>query len=178
MSDLEEILVDGETVLWAGRPDMSIMKPLKPFWLRKLTHLLWLLFFASLVAAFFWGSSFYKTGTLNVIFIVFAVIILFGLVIGGLAFLDFKDRAIPYHHDQYAITNRRLLVRNSVTGSSHSVFPNSVCYLVNSARRVDPTLAVYVGHGEDDAILLFGLRDAEKVEKMIAEKFSIKEGKK
>ena len=65
---------------------------------------------------------------------------------------------------------------NTERNSTHSVFPNSVCYLTNNANNKHATLAVYIGYGEDDCLLLHGLPDADKVEKMIAEKFSIKEG--
>lgn len=177
MKDINDILLNGEEVLWSGAPDPDLVKSLAPYWRRKLVHFLWIVGFGGVaVLLYFVGRDLTAEGFVQILIGILIVFFALGVILATVAFFDFKDRAISYQHDLYAITGRRLIVMNTERNSTHSVFPNSVCYLTNNANNKHATLAVYIGYGEDDCLLLHGLPDADKVEKMIAEKFSIKEG--
>ncbi len=179
MNDINDILLDGEQVLWSGAPDSALMKPLAPYWRRKLTHFFWLLFFALIFLGLLeLETRLDREGMMDNAVMVIAVAILIGTVFGALTFLDFKDSAVPHQYDLYAITDRRLIVMNTKRHSSNSAFKNSVCYLANNTSNKHRTLSVHIGYGENDCLLLHGLPDANLVEKMVAEKFSIKEEKK
>ncbi len=176
MTELKDILLDDEEILWSGRPEGGLMKPLAPFWRRKTTHFLWLAFFSlAFLVLLHLESVVDRSGMIDDIFLVMGVIVLIGVIFGSVAFFDFKDTATPHQHDIYAITNLRLIVINTERESNCSAFINSVCYLTNNTHSKHKTLTVHIGYGEDDILILHGLRDATKVEKMITEKFSIKE---
>ena len=179
MDEIKDILLDGEEVLWSGKPDLTLAKPLAPYWRRKSTHFFWLTFFTMIfLALFHLESRVDRSGMIDNAVMVVAIIVLIGVLLGGVAFFDFKDSTNHHQHDLYAITNRRLIVLNTRQKSTHSAFANSVCYLTNNISNKHRTISVHIGYGEDDCFLLHGLPDATIVEKMIAEKFSIKEEKK
>ena len=178
MDKIKDILLEGEKVIWLGRPDPNLSRPLAPYWKRKLRHLFWLALFAGLAVLLgYIGSNENIRGILELIVGTVTVIIILGVVIGFFAFLDFKDDEIPHQADIYAVTDRRLIAFNSEKNYRRYVFPNSVSYISNNTQNHHRTLSLAYGHGESENLLLHGLHDAEEVEKMIVERFSIREQK-
>ena len=176
MDDFKNILLDGEKVLWFAKPDPGLIKPLSPFWRRKLAHFVWIAI-TLLVVAFCLRLASAFPG-MSVIFNAIAVVGIVGLIPASLLFLDFKDGETPHQFDAYAITDRRLIITNFETKSNTSIFPNQIGNVTNNMNDNHRTLSVHIGFGDDYRFLLHGLVDAEKVEKMIIERFSIKEEEK
>ncbi len=179
MDDFNDILLEGEEILWSGKPDSNLMKPLAPYWRRKLNHFLWIAAFAALAGVLVYlGNLPNVAGMLQVVIGVVIVVILLGVIFASISFLDFKDEAIPPQSDFYAITNKRLIVVNAAKNKNQYIFPNSISYISTNTQNTHRTLSVAYGHGEGDSLLMHGLRDAELVEKMIVEKFSIRSDEK
>jgi len=178
VDDFKDILLEGEQVVWSGRPDPAFYKATRPFWKHKLVHFAWLL----LIAAIFLvlseiDSRLRNSGLVGDVVGIFAILVAIGFAFTLATFFNFKDHRTPPQYDSYTITDRRLIVSNAKTKATHSVFPRSVYRITNNAGHKHITLSVHVLGGYEQVLVLHGLRDASEVEKMIAQRFSVSESK-
>jgi len=179
IKEIENLLIAGVTVLWSASPDWSNAKPLTPFWRRKFVHLLWILGFAA-VAAFltYLGNLPGVDGLTYVVLAIVIVLIVVGLIPATLTFLDFKNAEKSHSSESYAITDRRLIILNPIEGIKDYFFANSIGYVTIKKNGLVHDLSIAYGYGDEDFKILRAISDAELVEKLIVEKFSIKTGEK
>lgn len=178
MDEIKDILLDGEEVLWSGKPDLSLANPPAPNWRRKLTHFLWVLGFA-IVAIFLTkvGSQPNVSGFVQVILGIVIVTIAIGLIPAVLAFFDFNDVIAPRDAEFYAITDRRLIVLNITKKAREYVMKNSVSSIHTAENGSAYDLTISHGWGAD-FVTLYALSDAKDVEKIILDNFSIRSSEK
>jgi len=172
MDEIKDILLEGEKVLWSGKPDLSLAKPPTPYWRRKMVHLGWLLITAAVVAVCLWASRAFSV--ISLVFNTIAVIGIVGLIPGILAFFDFKDSAEDPSKHHYTLTNYRLIALLEDYRVKKELFPNSVIAIEAYTEQSPKRLNIFYGQSENEFVSLVGLTDVEHVQKLITETLALR----
>ena len=167
MNDINDILLDGETVLWSGAPDQSLVKAPAPYWRRKLVHFASLIGVAGLVAGCIWAARIFPA--IGLVFNTLAVVGVAGLIPGTLAFFDFKDSAEDPSKQSYVLTDRRLVVLLRDGEEKKQIFANSAVAIETYKKQSPVRLNIFFGQSENDFVSLVGLSEIDRVEKMITQ---------
>ncbi len=171
MDDLKDILLDGEEVLWSGKPVLTHVKnsSIK----KKLKHLAWMLF-AALVAAYFFyvGNMSNQTGFVQVLSGITIILIAIGLVIATFAFFDKGSVALSSLGQIYAVTNRRVIVIDTKKHWRQFILGRSVIGL--SIKNNGEYGDVHISYGDEDFLSMSALPDADVVERLLLENFAAK----
>ena len=171
MDEIENLLLDGEKVLWSGKPDWTKVEPIKTGWRAKAGTIKFLiaasLIFMSLMGA---GAIFNPSGFTSV---VLGAIIFFNVITIFIALMMVfqSEQPFPDHPDHvYAITDRRLIVFERSKISTNSFTTNSFCGVHN--RPNGDVRDLELSYGYDNSLILYALPDADQVEKIILERFT------
>ncbi len=170
VDDLEDILLDGEELLWSGRPDWDRAKPVRSVLRQRATVLLFAAGFGLTAASLIWiGSLLSLQGFASAVAAV-CVGILF--VASGFTLLSAfevkKDFLYPYS-DEYAITNKRLIIRRPESHEEWSLTKGAVCYLVLKPNGDVFNLELYPDPGDHNFHTLYALSDANVAKKLALE---------
>jgi hypothetical protein len=175
MDEIENLLLDGEKVLWSGKPDWTKARVREYSVKSKIIHALWIVVIVSITAVIFkFGNQASTDGFIRPVLGV--LVIIFLLISVGVigAFFDFGKSSTVKPLEEYAITDRRLLIVNPTKGSHASYFPGSMYYLETIPNGELQDVAFQYGSDEHRFETLHALNDAEAVERLLHEKFAAK----
>ena len=96
MKDINDILLNGEEVLWSGAPDPDLVKSLAPYWRRKLVHFLWIVGFGGVaVLLYFVGRDLTAEGFVQILIGILIVFFALGVILATVAFLTSRIARSP-----------------------------------------------------------------------------------
>jgi hypothetical protein len=166
--DLNDILLDGETVLWQGAPDYTdaVHKPQSDRDQRR-THLLWVIILLATTTAFVLiGFVLQIVGFFGYILAVLVVVsgiaaaVTTGTYFNSTEPTDHRD----YKNSRYVLTDRRLIVSYG-PGSHETVYRNGVfaieLYVVGKVSNI----VIHIG--QDREIGLYALKDGPAAHRLI-----------
>lgn len=173
--DIDDLLLEGETVIWRGAPDFSRAK-VKPTsrGAARLQHLAWSIgLIAATISTVLIGQNWLSEGFLSLLLAFIAVVMGIAAVIvtGTLLFQSGHIQWGASFGDpqaRYALTSKRLIVQSDATRRA-SIMPAGI-----GSLRLEPNgevfdLCVVGGAGEDDFTYLQAIPDGPAVERLILE---------
>lgn len=175
MDELNDILLDNETVFWTERPDWEKAERPKAGWRAKsgaIKFALIMLFsFAAMMA---WGMIFdpqgFAGGTLGVLIALSFI----SLAIAAFNIVDSSDDIYVRHDHIYAITNRRILIRNNSKLTTRSL-TGSVVYEINTERNGSVfDITVAYNYPGDGYATFHALADPKIPEKLLLNHFALR----
>ncbi|GJL92553.1 hypothetical protein [Hyphococcus sp.] len=179
MNDLKDILLDGEKVLWSGKPDWDRAEQPKTGWRAKsgvVKFALATLFSFIVLMAF--GMIADPQGFASGVLGVFIVILAISFVI---ALLNVFDRSAPaqirYDHF-YAITDWRLIIHDRNKDTTQSVMGSILFEVTTTQNGETKNLCVSYAHPDDGFAILHALSDARPAEKLLLKNFSRRKAEK
>lgn len=173
MDEIKDKLLDGEDVLWSGRPVVTDRRGPSKIVRNKLKHVAWMLFFALVaVYLFYVGNYPSQTGFVQAISGVVIVIIGIGLLIATIALLNTDSQAHPQRRQLYAVTNKRVLIVDTDGHWRQNILGRSIVGLRVSKNGNEKD--IQIDHGNDDYTLMSALPDADVVERLLIENFAAK----
>jgi|GEM_PF-4012236 len=176
MSDaLNDILLNGEEVLWEGRPDWTRVEKPKSKIKSKIEHFLWIvgLIFAVVLLTLI-GKTDGVQGFFQVVLGILITILVIALIPTIGTFFQ-KDQTEPTRPDErYIITDRRLILQQLEEGHLESFAHNSLQRIERFSRGDVQSMSVQFANGEDDFRTLHALADAEKVERLLVISFIVR----
>ena len=167
MSDLDDILLEGETVIWRGAPDIPQARKRTLMGRAKRGGIGGVLLIAA--AAIFFTAAYFDIGGFGgaLIGLIGLIIGIVGLAMFGTLYTRQADDFPPGKPDIiYALTNQRLIQWEKGSGSITSIARGGCTYL--SLHRNANLYGIKVGSfGEYDQIYLDAIPDGPAVERLI-----------
>ena len=166
-----EILLPTEEILWQHLPALDLAKPIKPFWRRKAVHLAWTLIVWGVVAFLLNAIAWFGLeGAAHTVASVVIVGIALAALLSTVSWFVFQDETAELLRQECAITNRRIIIKDTKTNEIVSLFPNSVLYMHRKRNGSVHDLELQHSH-EEFSVTLFAVEDVDAVEKLILERF-------
>ena len=169
--NIEELLVEGEQVIWSGSPDWNSSGH-TPFWRGKVNLFLWSFVVALALVATIWiggrvpEGAFYRP--ILQAFGVVLIVVEVGLLMHAVDFS--KSARSPDEH--YAVTNQRLLILDHRLGQRLSVAPGCIRYLTLVENGNAHDLWFSINDDDDDnQRVLYALKEGASIEKLLLENF-------
>jgi len=146
--DLKDILLDGETVLWRGAPDIEAGDKAGR-WQAFRINLLWITGGLAVGSFLLWNGLTHELSiflqVVNALFLMLAAALVIVPIVNLVTYKHY-DRS----DERYILTNRRLLIINSVTSEQHSAFPNAMTSIdLRRNGKVHNLTIAYGFDGED-----------------------------
>jgi len=163
--DFSGILVEDETVVWTGQPDMAAGdRPNR--WQAFRINLIWMTGGLAAGSLILW----FATRPDNAVFL--TVVYVFLLIFAAAAVFVAIVNMWTYRHydrsdERYVLTDRRLISFNPKTGEQMSVFPNGqTTIFVRKNGKVHDLTISYAFDGEDrPSLTLWAISDAASVKR-------------
>jgi hypothetical protein len=173
VSDLDDILVDGETVLWTGAPNWASASKPKTGWRAKTGTIKFaaLMLFAFLTMMAFGmlvDAQGFAGGMLGVLILLSAI----AFVIAFFNVIANEETKIIQQDHLYAITDMRVIIHDRTHGTTQSVLGPVLLEVATGWNGETKNLNIRFTHGEDDFATLFALIDAETPAKLLIKNFS------
>ncbi len=175
MDELKEILLDGEKVLWSGKPDWMKAEPIKKG-LRAKAGTIKFLAAASLIfmAMMGVGAIFEPSGFVNVMLgtiIIFTAIAIFIALVNAFQ----SEHSILEHQDHvYAITDQRLIIHDRSRLTTHSLM-GAILYEISTVPNGSvKNLNISYAHPDEGFCTLYALIDVTVPEKILLERMAFR----
>ena len=168
MEKLQDILLDGEAVIWQGAPDSQQLNGLKFYSKQNLQHIFWMTLTTIIAVSFLWASSKFNLSSTAAISVgIICAGLLFMAAIMLMGFLSPENNYREILYDNYVLTNKRLIVENNKKKSRRQLFDLSRYAIVNDQEVRPHRLIIYFGDAEEAFVTLLGLKDTDYVENLI-----------
>lgn len=173
MNELKDILLDGEEVLWSGRPEWENAERPKTGWraksgVIKFAVIVFLIFGVLMAFGMLFDPKGFASGMLGVLILIAAIPFV-------IALLNVFDRRAPAHirYDHtYAITDRRLIIHDRNKDTTQSVMGRILFEITTTQNGETKNLCVSYAHPDDGFATLYALSDAHTAEKLLLKHFS------
>lgn len=175
MSDIiDQSLLQGETVLWRGRPDFdSADERPKPWRQRRQVHMAWIVALV-LVSAVLFAANFAYEGGAGGWFAAFVFAGIAALTIAGYANAKPRPDDLRPAEQMYAVTDRRVIVAAGENDRS-SVFRSGAAFV--DLRPNGSVFDVHIFSSVDELdVCLRAIADGPAVEKLVIETLAAKQG--
>lgn len=170
MDELTEHLLPGETVIWHGAPDFSAAAPGEPQLKWHATHAAWTLgLLAVLAGSVVLGFSMPAGSFLRGLCYPAVIISAIGFCLAIGLWSNGRKPAPRPPEEQYALTDRRLLIFSN--GEHKSYFGRPFDCIESVPNGSVRNLKLWMSESEFTAHVLLALEDADRVEKLLLDRF-------
>ena len=169
MKDIDELLLDGEQVVWRSNPEDRLTRKSSKSESRR-QHFLWMIFYGLVVAGFLYAGHVLEwNGFLASMFGIFSAIS-FLIFIAVIASFVQSGRDPDQDVDKiYVLTDQRLLLVSQASADQISIFPEAILRIEIQYFKGGMQIYIQTGYEADQFLSLFDLADAEVLKKHLLE---------